>query len=168
MVSGGDQDDVVIMPIKAVQRRFTGNRDIRLMLVGVDQAYSTSTVQAGITDLLRERHLIEGVPWSQMAVLVRSGALVPAIVRALAAAEMDMSWHSLTAAQGLQNADAFEQKALAATGLDVADVPPRYRSAYFHHIFGGGYSAGYYSYLWSEVMDADTVAWFRRTATLSA
>ncbi|WP_375271559.1 ABC transporter permease [Sphingomonas sp.] len=52
---GGDQDDVVIMPIKTVQRRFTGTRDIRLMLVGVDQAYSTATVQAGITDLLRER-----------------------------------------------------------------------------------------------------------------
>jgi len=55
---GGDQDDVVIMPIKAVQRRFTGNRDIRLMLVGVDQAYSTSAVQASITDLLRERRTI--------------------------------------------------------------------------------------------------------------
>ncbi|WP_019515548.1 ABC transporter permease [Sphingomonas sp. Mn802worker] len=55
---GGDQDDVVIMPIKTVQRRFTGTRDIRLMLVGVDQAYSTATVQAGITDLLRERRTI--------------------------------------------------------------------------------------------------------------
>jgi putative ABC transport system permease protein len=57
---GGDQDDVVIMPIKAVQRRFTGNRDIRLMLVGVDPAYSTTTVQASITDLLRERRNITG------------------------------------------------------------------------------------------------------------
>ena len=57
---GGDQDDVVIMPIKTVQRRFTGTRDIRLMLVGVDQAYSTATVQAGITDLLRERRNITG------------------------------------------------------------------------------------------------------------
>jgi putative ABC transport system permease protein len=56
----GDQDDVVVMPIKAVQRRFTGSRDIRLMLVGVDQAYSTQTVQAGITDLLRERRNIVG------------------------------------------------------------------------------------------------------------
>jgi putative ABC transport system permease protein len=56
----GDQDDVVVMPIKAVQRRFTGSRDIRLMLVGVDQAYSTQTVQAGITDLLRERRNITG------------------------------------------------------------------------------------------------------------
>ncbi|MGK6318581.1 ABC transporter permease [Sphingomonas sp. DT-204] len=55
---GGDQDDVVIMPIKAVQRRFTGNRNIRLILVGVDQAYSTATVQASIEDLLRERRNI--------------------------------------------------------------------------------------------------------------
>jgi putative ABC transport system permease protein len=57
---GGDQDDVVVMPIKAVQRRFTGTRDIRLMLVGVDPAYSTQTVQAGITELLRERRNLEG------------------------------------------------------------------------------------------------------------
>ena len=56
----GDQDDTVIMPIKAVQRRFSGNRDIRLMLVGVDAAYATSTVQAGIEGLLRERRNITG------------------------------------------------------------------------------------------------------------
>ncbi|MDZ7280947.1 ABC transporter permease [Sphingomonas sanguinis] len=56
----GDQDDVVLMPIKAVQRRFTGSRDIRLMLVGVDQAYSTSAVQSSLTDLLRERRNISG------------------------------------------------------------------------------------------------------------
>lgn len=57
---GGDQDDVVIMPIKAVQRRFTGSRDIRLMLVGVDQAYATAAVQSSIQDLLRERRNITG------------------------------------------------------------------------------------------------------------
>ncbi|HEX8057765.1 MAG TPA: ABC transporter permease [Novosphingobium sp.] len=58
---GGDQDDVVIMPIKTVQRRFTGSTDVRLMLVGVDQAYSTTQVQASITDLLRERrHITAG------------------------------------------------------------------------------------------------------------
>ncbi len=57
---GGDQDDVVIMPIKAVQRRFTGNRDVRLMLVGVNEAYSTTQVQASLTDLLRERRNITG------------------------------------------------------------------------------------------------------------
>ncbi|KQN91115.1 multidrug ABC transporter substrate-binding protein [Sphingomonas sp. Leaf231] len=55
---GGDQDDVVIMPINAVQRRFTGSRDIRLMLVGIDQRYSTAGVQSAITDLLRERRTI--------------------------------------------------------------------------------------------------------------
>jgi putative ABC transport system permease protein len=55
---GGDQDDVVIMPIKTVQRRFTGTTDVRLMLVGVDQAYSTTQVQASLTDLLRERRRI--------------------------------------------------------------------------------------------------------------
>lgn len=57
---GGDQDDTVVMPIKAVQRRFTGTRDIRLMMVGVDQAYSTASVQAAISDLLRERRTITG------------------------------------------------------------------------------------------------------------
>ncbi len=55
---GGDQDDTVVMPIKAVQRRFTGNRDVRLMMVGVDQGYSTAAVQAAISDLLRERRNI--------------------------------------------------------------------------------------------------------------
>jgi putative ABC transport system permease protein len=57
---GGDQDDVVIMPIKAVQRRMTGNTDVRLILIGVDEAYSTAQVQASITDLLRERRHITG------------------------------------------------------------------------------------------------------------
>ena len=57
---GGDQDDVVIMPIKTVQRRFTGTRDVRLMLVGVDQAFSTKTVQASISELLRERRNVAG------------------------------------------------------------------------------------------------------------
>jgi putative ABC transport system permease protein len=57
---GGDQDDVVIMPLKAVQRRFTGSTDLKLMLVGVDQAYSTGSVQAAIEDLLRERRNITG------------------------------------------------------------------------------------------------------------
>ena len=57
---GGDQDDVVIMPIKTVQRRFTGSTDIRMILIGVDNAYSTTQVQASLTDLLRERRKITG------------------------------------------------------------------------------------------------------------
>jgi len=81
---------------------------------------------------------------------------------ALAAAEMDMSWHSLTAAQGKQNPDAFETQALAATGLDVADVPPRYRSTYFLHIWGNGYSAGYYAYSWTKMLSSNAFNWFEQ------
>ncbi|KQM30082.1 M3 family metallopeptidase [Sphingomonas sp. Leaf10] len=86
---------------------------------------------------------------------------------ALAAAEMDMSWHSLTAAQGVQNADAFEAKALAETGLDIADVPPRYRSTYFLHIWGNGYAAGYYAYSWTKMLSANAFDWFGRHGGLT-
>lgn len=79
---------------------------------------------------------------------------------ALAAAEMDMSWHSLSAAQGKQNPDAFEAQALATTGLDIANVPPRYRSTYFLHIWGNGYSAGYYAYSWTKMLSANAFNWF--------
>ncbi|WP_380786234.1 M3 family metallopeptidase [Sphingomonas sp. R86521] len=81
---------------------------------------------------------------------------------ALAAAEMDMSWHSLTAAQGKQNPDVFETQALAATGLDVADVPPRYRSSYFLHIWGNGYAAGYYAYSWTKMLSENAFNWFEQ------
>ena len=79
----------------------------------------------------------------------------------LAAAVIDLAWHSLSAAEvqnlTVDDIDAFEQQALAAAGLEVT---PRYRSTYFAHVFGGGYAAGYYSYLWAEVLDADGFAWF--------
>ena len=55
---------------------------------------------------------------------------------------------------------AFEREALQRAGVGLELVPPRYRSTYFNHTFGGGYDAGYYSYIWSEVLDADTVEWF--------
>ena len=86
---------------------------------------------------------------------------------ALTAAELDMSWHSLPASAPKQDVDAFEAKALAATGLDVADVPPRYRSSYFLHIWGNGYSAGYYAYSWTKMLDENAFDWFERNGGLT-
>ncbi len=78
----------------------------------------------------------------------------------LAAAELDMQWHVLPADAPLQNADEFEAQALAKTHLNLAAVPPRYRSSYFSHIWASGYSAGYYAYLWTQMLDDDAYQWF--------
>ncbi len=86
----------------------------------------------------------------------------------LAAALLDQAWHQRTADE-IPAADGvldFEAKALAEAGVDYAPVPPRYRSTYFSHIMGG-YSAGYYSYIWSEVLDADSVEWFKENGGMT-
>ena len=83
----------------------------------------------------------------------------------LAAAMLDQSWHQLSANEVPSDTLAFEAQALKAAGLDYAPVPPRYRSTYFSHIMGG-YSAGYYAYLWSEVLDAESVEWFKENGGL--
>ncbi|MBN9195934.1 MAG: M3 family metallopeptidase, partial [Microbacterium sp.] len=87
----------------------------------------------------------------------------------LAASWLDQAWHSLSAADASAQIDvaAFEASALADIGLDAPAVPTRYSSTYFAHVFSGGYSAGYYSYIWSEVLDADTVEWFRENGGLT-
>jgi peptidyl-dipeptidase Dcp len=78
----------------------------------------------------------------------------------LAAAELDMQWHLLSADAMKRSPDAFEQAALEKAKLSIPGAPPRYRSSYFLHIWGNNYSAGYYAYLWSEMLDDDAFAWF--------
>lgn len=85
----------------------------------------------------------------------------------LAATWLDQAWHRLAPDQAVDDVLAFEATALAEAGVDFAAVPPRYRSSYFNHIFGGMYSAGYYAYIWSEVLDADSVAWFEENGGLT-
>ena len=80
---------------------------------------------------------------------------------------LDQAWHQLKPEQISNDALAFEEQALKKAGVEVPVVPPRYRTAYFSHTFSGGYSAGYYSYLWSEVLDADTVDWFKQNGGLT-
>lgn len=79
-------------------------------------------------------------------------------VEYLAAALLDMEWHMIGADEEVKDVAAFEKAALEKHGIDYAPVPPRYKSAYFSHTFAGGYSAGYYAYLWTEVLAADAFA----------
>ncbi|MYR05076.1 M3 family peptidase [Gordonia sp. SID5947] len=83
-----------------------------------------------------------------------------ATIEYLAAAVLDLAWHRITTDVHVDDVESFERAALTSAGFDSDLIPPRYRSAYFNHIFGGGYSAGYYSYIWSEVLDAETEQWF--------
>ncbi len=90
-----------------------------------------------------------------------------ALTELLAAAELDMQWHTLPSSAPLQNPDEFEKEALAATHLDIGAVPPRYRSSYFSHIWNAGYSAGYYAYLWTQMVDDDAFHWFEEHGGLT-
>jgi peptidyl-dipeptidase Dcp len=85
----------------------------------------------------------------------------------LAAAILDLAWHSLEDTSKVSSVAEFEEQAIRDYGLDYTPVPTRYRSTYFSHIFAGGYSAGYYGYIWSEVLDADTVEWFKENGGLT-
>ncbi len=84
----------------------------------------------------------------------------------LASAMLDQAWHQIGPNEIPKDALAFEAEALKKAGVDLAAVPPRYRTPYFSHTFAGGYSAGYYSYIWSEVLDANTVQWIKQNGGL--
>ncbi|MBB4683485.1 peptidyl-dipeptidase Dcp [Amycolatopsis jiangsuensis] len=84
----------------------------------------------------------------------------------LAASLLDLAWHRLGPDDRVEDVQRFEAEALDKAGVAVASIPPRYRTTYFNHVFAGGYSAGYYSYIWSEVLDADTVQWFTENGGL--
>ena len=89
------------------------------------------------------------------------------LTEVLAAAELDMQWHVLPAGAPLQDPDPFEKSALSKTHLDIRAVPPRYRSSYFLHIWSGGYSAGYYAYIWTQMLNDDAYQWFDDNGGLS-
>jgi len=84
-----------------------------------------------------------------------------------AAALLDMEWHSLSADAPRQDADKFESEALKKDKIDLGYVPPRYRSSYFQHIWGNGYAAGYYAYLWTQMLADDGFEWFKEHGGLT-
>lgn len=86
---------------------------------------------------------------------------------ALSAAELDLQWHTLAPNLPLQNVDQFEANALKKTKLDLYEVPPRYRSSYFLHIWSNGYAAGYYAYTWTSMLENDAYSWFEENGGLS-
>ncbi|TAL93094.1 MAG: peptidyl-dipeptidase Dcp [Rhodanobacter sp.] len=85
----------------------------------------------------------------------------------VAAAMLDMNWHMLGAEAPLQDADKFEAASLKKDGVDLSYVPPRYRSSYFQHIWGNGYAAGYYAYLWTEMLADDAFVDFKENGGLT-
>jgi peptidyl-dipeptidase Dcp len=117
------------------------------------------------------RHYKTGAPMpAELAAKIRKAETFNQgymLTELLAAAELDMQWHTLGADAPLEDPDAFEAAALNRTHLSFSAVPPRYRSSYFLHIWANGYAAGYYAYLWCEMLDDDAYQWFEDNGGLT-
>jgi len=111
----------------------------------------------------------EKIPQSLVDKIKKAGTFNQgyALTEVLAAASLDMAWHKLNASDALQQTDDFEKASLSKLKLSLSEVPSRYRTSYFSHIWGGGYAAGYYAYLWTEMLDHDAYSWFEENGGLS-
>lgn len=89
------------------------------------------------------------------------------IIENLCSSNLDMQWHTISSDTNIDDVAKFEEEALAKMKLKIDEVPPRYRSTYFAHIFSGGYAAGYYSYLWTEMLSHDAYDWFKNNGLLT-
>jgi len=89
------------------------------------------------------------------------------ILENLCASNLDMQWHTVSVDTDIADIAKFEEEALAKMNLKINEIPPRYRSTYFAHIFSGGYGAGYYSYLWTEMLSHDAFDWFKNNGLLT-
>ena len=89
------------------------------------------------------------------------------MIENLCSSSLDMKWHTISANEKIEDVAKFEAEALKSMKLNVSEVPPRYRSTYFAHIFSGGYAAGYYSYLWTEMLSHDAYGWFKDNGLLT-
>lgn len=89
------------------------------------------------------------------------------MIENLGSSNLDMQWHTIGVDENIEDVAAFEKEALEKMKLKIAEIPPRYRSTYFAHIFSGGYAAGYYSYLWTEMLSHDAYDWFKDNGLLT-
>ncbi len=111
----------------------------------------------------------EPMPQALVDKIKKSGAFNAgyALTENLASCLLDMEWHSLSPEAPLQDADKFEKESLKKTKVDLTEVPPRNRSTYITHIFSGGYAAGYYAYLWTDMLEEDAFSWFKENGGLT-
>ncbi len=152
--------------------RFSGTRVPRDFVEFPSQVYEMwATWPEVLRNYARHHRTGEPIPEALFGKVIAAGKFHQGYrtTEYLAAAVLDQAWHQLAPEEvpGPEGVLAFEAAVLRRAGLDFAPVPPRYRTPYFSHVFSSGYSAGYYSYLWAEVLDADAVEWFRANGGLT-